>query len=105
MAVLANPTVVTAETKTLTDSIERVSVVISEKQKSPVRCVFEDGQVRMSAKTAIGGCNGDCFHELYPVSSTIFQPHRQTFHPACNVICGENAQGKTNLLDPPPPPG
>ena len=22
-------------------------------------------------------CNGDCFHELYPVSSTIFQPHRQ----------------------------
>ena len=22
-----------------------------------------------------------------------------TFHPACNVICGENAQGKTNLLE------
>ena len=21
------------------------------------------------------------------------------FHPVCNVICGENAQGKTNLLE------
>ena len=21
------------------------------------------------------------------------------FHPQCNVICGENAQGKTNLLE------
>ena len=56
----SNPTVVTAETKTLTDSIERVSVVISEKQKSPVRCVFEDGQVRMSAKTAIGEAKDVC---------------------------------------------
>ena len=22
-----------------------------------------------------------------------------SFHPACNVICGANAQGKTNLLE------
>lgn len=37
-----------------------MSVVISEKQKSPVRCVFEDGQVRMSAKTAIGEAKDVC---------------------------------------------
>lgn len=56
----SNPIVVTGEAKALMDSIERVSVVISEKQKSPVRCVFEDGRVRMSAKTAIGEAKDVC---------------------------------------------
>lgn len=56
----SNPIVVTAGAKALMSSIDRVSVVISEKQKSPVQCVFGDGRVTMSAKTANGEARDVC---------------------------------------------
>ncbi len=49
-----------AETKNLIRSIERVSVVISEKQKSPVRCLFGDNSVSLSAKTGNGAAADIC---------------------------------------------
>ncbi len=55
-----NPIIVTANAKTLMQSIDRVSVVISEKQKSPVQCIFEDGRVTMSARTANGEAKDIC---------------------------------------------
>ena len=42
------------------NSIDRVSVVISEKQKSPIRCVFGDNSVTMSAKTGTGEAKDIC---------------------------------------------
>ena len=56
----SNPISVIVDTKTMIASIDRVSVVISEKQKSPVRCVFESGRVLMSAKTANGDAKDVC---------------------------------------------
>jgi len=56
----SNPIIVTADTKALMESIDRVSVVISDKQKSPVRCIFENGRVLMSAKTSIGEAKDIC---------------------------------------------
>lgn len=55
-----NPIAITAGTKSLINSIDRVSVVISEKQKSPIQCVFEDGRVTMSAKTVNGEARDIC---------------------------------------------
>lgn len=55
-----NPISVTVETRDLMNSIDRVSVVISEKLKSPVRCVFEDGHVKLSARTASGDASDIC---------------------------------------------
>lgn len=55
-----NPISITAGTKSLINSIDRVSVVISEKQKSPVQCVFDSGKVTMSAKTACGEARDVC---------------------------------------------
>ena len=55
-----NPINVVIDTKTMLQSLERVSVVISEKLKSPVRCVFEDNKVTMSAKTASGDAKDVC---------------------------------------------
>lgn len=55
-----NPITVVAETKDLIESIDRVSVVISEKLKSPVRCVFGADKVSFSAKTAIGEATDIC---------------------------------------------
>ena len=56
----SNPIAVTAATKALMNSIDRVSVVISEKQKSPVQCVFGMGKVSMSAKTVNGEASDIC---------------------------------------------
>lgn len=55
-----NPISITADAKALMNSIDRVSVVISDKQKSPVRCVFQDGEVLLSAKTAAGDASDIC---------------------------------------------
>lgn len=56
----SNPIKITVETKALITSIDRVSVVISEKQKSPVRCIFDDSRVFLSAKTASGEAKDIC---------------------------------------------
>lgn len=55
-----NPISVTADTKSLIESIDRVSVVISDKLKSPVRCVFEHDKVLLSAKTGNGEAKDVC---------------------------------------------
>ena len=55
-----NPITVIAETKALINSIDRVSVVISEKLKSPVRCVFDHDKVYLSAKTGNGEAKDVC---------------------------------------------
>ena len=48
------------ETRALLSSIERVSLIISEKLKSPLRCVFGDGMVSITTKTAIGDAADQC---------------------------------------------
>lgn len=56
----SNPISIVTETKTMINSIDRVSVVISEKQKSPVRCIFGENSVTMSAKTGNGEAKDVC---------------------------------------------
>jgi DNA polymerase-3 subunit beta len=55
-----NPITILAESKDLIRSIDRVSVVISEKLKSPVRCRFEENKVYLSAKTGNGDAKDTC---------------------------------------------
>ena len=55
-----NPIRLTVDTKTMIESIDRVSVVISDKLKSPVRCVFDLDRVSMSAKTGNGESSDIC---------------------------------------------
>ena len=54
-----NPITLIADTKSLIESIDRVSVVISDKLKSPVRCLFECDKVTLTAKTG-NGESRDC---------------------------------------------
>ena len=49
-----------ADRKLLLTVFERVSLMISEKYKSPVRCLFEDGLVKLSAATALGKATDEC---------------------------------------------
>ena len=55
-----NPISVIADTKALIQSIDRVSVVISDKLKSPVRCLFDHDKVLLSAKTGNGEAKDVC---------------------------------------------
>lgn len=55
-----NPILLTVNSKQLMQSIDRVSVVISEKLKSPVRCNFGMNQVHLSAKTGHGESKDIC---------------------------------------------
>lgn len=56
----SNPIKIAVGTKSLIDSIDRVSVVVSDKQKSPIRCIFREDQILLSAKTAIGEAKDIC---------------------------------------------
>ncbi|NCB52902.1 MAG: DNA polymerase III subunit beta [Clostridia bacterium] len=48
------------ETRTLLTSIDRVSLIISDKLKSPLRCVFDDGVLKITTKTGIGDAADQC---------------------------------------------
>ncbi len=41
-------------TRLLIQSIERTSLLITDRTKSPLRCVFEENQIRISSTTALG---------------------------------------------------
>lgn len=47
-------------TKELLNTIDRVSLIINENNKSPLRCVFGDGELRISTRTAIGDAADRC---------------------------------------------
>ena len=49
-----------ASVSDLASSIERVGLIVSEKYKSPVRCVFSDQQVLMRTNTTIGVAEDRC---------------------------------------------
>jgi len=55
-----NPIKVEVDARALLASIDRVSLIISEKLKSPLRCIFGDGVVDITTKTAIGDAADQC---------------------------------------------
>lgn len=54
------PITLCANVAALTDSIERVSLIISEKIKSPVRCVFSQDRADFRTTTTIGTAHDVC---------------------------------------------
>lgn len=50
---------VIAETKPLLDAVERVSLIINERLKNPIRCFFEEGNLRFSCNTSLGRANDE----------------------------------------------
>jgi len=55
-----NPVALRADKRQLLASIDRVSLIITEKQKCPLRCLFEDGLVKIRTSTAIGNAYDEC---------------------------------------------
>lgn len=55
-----NSTILTANVAQLTASIERVSLIVSEKLKSPVRCVFSENTADFRTNNALGSAHDVC---------------------------------------------
>jgi len=47
----------------LVAAVERVSLIISEKMKSPIRCVFSDGEIKLFSASALGKASDECAME------------------------------------------
>jgi len=48
------------EKEELISAVERVSLIISDKMKSPVKCIFEDGIVKLYSASALGKASDEC---------------------------------------------
>jgi len=60
-AIPKNSTIkVEGDKRALLASIDRVSLIISDKLKSPLRCVFDDGLLSITTKTGIGDAADQC---------------------------------------------
>src|SRR5699024_4009478 len=46
------------------DSVERVSLLITDRLKSPVRCHFEDGEIRLLCTTSMGRASDQISAEM-----------------------------------------
>ena len=55
-----NAVKVTGNKSALQSSIDRVSLIISEKLRNPLRCTFQDGCLDITTKTAIGDAFDSC---------------------------------------------
>lgn len=49
-----------ASVSDLAASVERVGLIVSEKYKSPIRCIFADQQLQMRTSTTIGSAEDKC---------------------------------------------
>jgi DNA polymerase-3 subunit beta len=52
-----NSTKARVNVKQLINSVDRASLLITSKIKSPVRCVFEDNSIKISSTTSLGAAN------------------------------------------------
>lgn len=55
-----NPIKIEVDKRSMMDAVDRVSLIISEKLKSPVRCVFLDGKIDLFTATALGKASDSC---------------------------------------------
>lgn len=52
--------VMISDKRTLQSTIERVSLIITEKQKSPIRCLFDADLMKVRVNTALGDASDQC---------------------------------------------
>ena len=55
-----SPIKLTANVGELQSAIERVGLIVSEKQKSPVRCIFSNQLLQLRTNTTIGAAEDRC---------------------------------------------
>lgn len=67
----ATKTVINVNTKSLIDSIDRTSLIITDKIKSPVKCIFGENLIKISSITSLGTANDKISASIDGESCTI----------------------------------
>lgn len=52
--------IMVSDKRALQQTIDRVSLIITEKQKSPIRCLFENDKMKIRVNTALGDARDEC---------------------------------------------
>lgn len=55
-----SPVVLHGDVRALRAAIDRVALIISDRLKSPLRCLFDDGVLRVRSDTTIGSASDEC---------------------------------------------
>ena len=64
-------TVINVNTRSFIESIDRTSLIITDKIKSPVKCIFEDNLIKISSITSLGTANDKISAKIEGESCTI----------------------------------
>ena len=82
-------TEVILKTREAIDSVERVSLLITDRLKSPVRCIFSDNQVKLNCTTSMGRASDQIDVEMTGQSVEIGFNNRYLLEALRNTECDE----------------
>ena len=82
-------TEVVLKTREAIDSVERVSLLITDRLKSPVRCIFSDNQVKLNCTTSMGRASDQIDVEVTGQSVEIGFNNRYLLEALRNTECDE----------------
>ena len=82
-------TEVILKTREAIDSVERVSLLITDRLKSPVRCIFSDNQVKLNCTTSMGRARDQLDVEMTGQSVEIGFNNRYLLEALRNTECDE----------------
>ena len=104
----ATTTEVRVSTRTFIDSVERVSLLIADRLKSPLRCVFGDNEIRLACSTAIGRATDQLEAKIQGNSLEMGFNNRYLLDALHNTECDESRillSGPLNPMKILPPEG
>lgn len=82
-------TEVVVKTREVIESVERVSLLITDRLKSPVRCLFADNEIKLLCTTAMGRANDQLNAEITGDSVEIGFNNRYLLDALRNTECDE----------------
>lgn len=82
-------TEVVLKTREAIDSVERVSLLITDRLKSPVRCIFSDNEVKLNCTTSMGRASDQIDVEMTGQSVEIGFNNRYLLEALRNAECDE----------------
>lgn len=93
-------TEVTVKTREMIESVERVSLIITDRLRSPVRCVFEDGEIKLLCTTVMGRASDQISVEMSGDRVEIGFNNRYLLDALRNTECDEVRFQLSNPLSP-----
>ncbi len=91
---------VTMRTREAIESVERVSLLITDRLKSPVRCLFGDGEIKLLCTTAMGRASDQLTVEMEGDEVEIGFNNRYLLDALRNAECDEVKVGLSGPLSP-----